>query len=691
MKSFDAKNIRNVALISHGGAGKTSLIECFAFNAKRIDRIGKVTDGNTVSDFEPEEIKRQISINLSLIPLEWKNTKINFLDTPGYFDFVGEVKSALRVVEGSIVVVDAIAGVQAGTEKVISYTEEFSLPMSLVINKMDRENVDFEKVYESIRNQFSSKFIAIEMPYYENKTFIGTVDVLKGKLILNNDDEREIPEDFKTQADQLYTEILENVVEAEDTILEKYLAGEEVTKEEMLSCLKKAILQRRIFPVLISSGFANIGTKCITDFIVNFYPSPLDAKSVKAKKFLQDEEIDILVNQNDPLTALVFKTLTDPYVGRISMVKVFSGTLAMSSNIFNVTQEKDEKIGQILMQFGKNQENIESIPAGDIGVLTKLMYTKTGDTLSAIDKKVVFDWIHLPLPNARMAIVAKNKNDDDKLGSVLAKIHEDDPSIKIQREDDTKQTLILAMGEAHLNVIAEKLKRKFGVSIELLSPKIAYKETIRKSVKVEGKHKKQSGGHGQFGHCFLEVSPLPRGEKYLFENKIFGGSIPKQYIPAVEKGVLEAMHEGIIAGYPVIDIKVTVYDGSYHPVDSSEIAFKIAGSVALKKGLLEAEPILLEPIMSLKIKTPDAYMGAVIDDLNTKRGRVLGVEPMNGWQTINAQAPINELSRYVTDISSITAARGFYEMTFSHYEEAPPKVVKTVIEQSRLENENKEG
>jgi elongation factor G len=690
MKSFDVANIRNIALVSHGGAGKTSLIESIAFNAKRIDRIGKITDGNTVSDFEPEEIKRQISLNLSLIPIEWKNAKINYLDTPGYFDFVSEVKSALRVVEGCLILVDVIAGIQAGTEKVIAYSEEFNLPTALVFNKMDRENVEFDRVYESIQEQFGKKYLAVQIPYFVNKVFCGVIDVLKRKLI-TNDGEKEIPESDMKQANSMYTDVLENIVEADDQILEKYLAGEKISEDEFVLCLKKAIIQRKIFPILSASGTANIGCKNISDFIIDFFPSPLDVKIVKVKAGSNQENSDLSIDTKGPLAALIFKTLTDPYVGKISMVKVFSGSLSLAAPVYNVSQEKDEKVGQISTQFGKNQENVENIVAGDIGVLTKLMHTKTGDSLSSPDKKYSFSWIHLPTSNARMAIVAKNKNDEDKLSSVLPKIQEDDPSIKIYRDDDTKQTLINGMGETHLQVVAEKLKRKFGVSIDLIPPKLAYKETIRKTVKVEGKHKKQSGGHGQFGHCFLEVSPLTRGEKYLFENKIFGGSIPKNYIPAVEKGVIEAMQEGILAGFPVVDLRVTVFDGSYHPVDSSEIAFKIAGSLALKKALLEAESILLEPIMSLKISAPDAYMGSVIDDLNTKRGRVLGVEPINGWQIINAQAPLNELTRYITDISSITAARGFYEMAFSHYEEAPPKILKTVIEQVRLENEHKEG
>jgi elongation factor G len=689
MKIYDANNIRNTALVSHGGSGKTSLLESLAFTTKKVDRVGKIVDGNTLSDFEPEEVKRQISINLSLIPIEYENTKLNFLDTPGYFDFVGEVRSALRVADSALLLVDAMAGIQAGTEKMVKATEEFQLPTSVIINKLDRENVEFEEVYSSIRNQFGNKYIAVFWPYFQNKVFTGVIDIMQKKLVKENNIMTDIPSEMQQQIDKLFNEIVEVVVEVDDGLLEKYLGGETLTPEQVEQCFKQALLTRKIFPVLVSSGFTNIGAKSILDFAKNYLPSPTDIKEYPALD-MADKEIKVSVSSSKPLSALIFKTMTDPYVGRISMIRVYSGILSSSSEIVNVNQEKEEKIGQISSISGKNQENIESIQAGDIGVITKLLFSKTGDTLCAPDHKLRFKWISFPIPNARMALTAKNKTDEDKLSSVLPKIQEDDPSIKIMRDDDIKQTLIYAMGDTHLHVISEKLKRKFGVSIELIPPDIPYKETIRKSVKVEGKHKKQSGGHGQFGHCWLEVGPLARGEGYQFENKIFGGSIPKQYIPAVEKGVVDAMLEGVLAGYKVVDLKVTVYDGSYHPVDSSEIAFKIAGSMAIKKALVEGDSILLEPIMTLKITAPEAYMGAVIDDLNTKRGRVLGVEPLEGWQIINAQAPLNELGRYITDISSITAARGFYEMSFSHYEEAPPKVVKTVVEQAKLEKETKE-
>jgi len=689
MKIYDATNIRNIALVSHGGSGKTSLLESIAFTTKKIDRVGKIVDGNTLSDFEPEEVKRQISINLSLVSIEYEGTKLNFLDTPGYFDFVGEVRSALRVADSAILLVDAMAGIQAGTEKMVKASEEFSLPTAVIVNKLDRENVNFEEVYNQIRDQFGSKYLAVTWPYFQNKVFTGVIDILQKKYIKDNNAVSDIPVEMQQQVEDLYNEFVEVVVEVDDELLEKYLGGETLTQEQVLQCFKKALQARKVFPVLACSGFTNIGSKSILDFIKNYLPSPADIKEYPAADST-DKDIMIPVDSTKPISALIFKTMTDPYVGRISMIRVYSGAISSASEIVNVNQEKDEKIGQIALLSGKNQENVESIQAGDIGIITKLLFSKTGDTLASPEKKIKFKWISFPIPNARMALIAKNKTDEDKLSSVLPKIQEDDPSIKILRDDDIKQTLIYAMGDTHLQVISEKLKRKFGVSIELIPPDIPYKETIRKSVKVEGKHKKQSGGHGQFGHCWLEVGPLARGEGYQFENKIFGGAIPKQYIPAVEKGVIEAMLEGVLAGYKVVDLKVTVYDGSYHPVDSSEIAFKIAGSLAIKKALVEGESILLEPIMNLKITAPEAYMGAVIDDLNTKRGRVLGVEPLEGWQIINAQAPLNELGRYITDISSITAARGFYEMVFFHYEEAPPKIVKTVVEQAKLEKENKE-
>jgi elongation factor G len=688
--AYETKDIRNICFASHGGAGKTTLTESFAFNSKLIDRMGKVPDGNTLSDFEPEEIKRQISLNLSVVPIDWKNLKINTIDTPGYFDFVGEVRAGLRVADTAVVVVDVTSGIQTGTEKMMTYCEDIEKPCAIIINKMDRDNVDFHEVYSSIRQTFGNKCTALFLPLIDNRVFSGLIDILNKKIITEQG-EKDLSAEQSKEVDELYAEIVEAAVEADDEMMEKYLSGETISNEELKSCLTKAIALRSLIPVIPVSAFANIGIKALMDFITQFFPSPLDMTPSEVTVAEKGDKIKLPADSKGPLAALVFKTLTDPYVGKITLFKVMSGTLSNDVKLYNVDEEKEEKMGQLSFPVAKKQENASAICAGDIGALTKLMFTKTGHSLSGTDQKFKIPWVPLPNSNAAMALYASNKADEDKLGAVIPKIQEDDPTIKIVRDEETKQTVIYGVGETHLNVVAEKIKRKFSVSIDLKPPRISYKETIRKAVKVEGKHKKQSGGHGQFGHCWLEISPLPRGEKFLFESKIFGGAIPKNYIPAIEKGVHEAMIEGILAGYPVEDVRVVVYDGSYHPVDSSEIAFKIAASMAFKKAMQEGETVLLEPIMNVTIHVPEQYMGSVIDDLNTKRGRVLGVEADRNWQTINAQMPLNELTRYTTDIGSITAAKGYFELAFSHYEEAPPKVVKTVVEEAKLEKEKQEG
>ncbi len=687
MKNYSTEKIRNIALVSHGGAGKTSFAEACAYNAKIIERMGKVTDGNTISDHEPEEIKRGISINLSIIPIEWNNTKINIIDTPGYFDFVGEVITALRVTEGALVFVDAISGIQVGTEKVVSYLDEFDLPYGIVINKMDRENINFDELYSSIKKQFGLKCVPVYIPYFANGQFAGLIDIINGKTILNGGKTEEVPADLKDQINNLYEELLENAVEADDSLMEKYLTNKSITKEEFIISLKSAIASRKVVPIMVSSGINNFGVKEILNFVSDFFPSPIDGKPVKAHDIDSDKDIVVEPKEDNPLTALVFKTMTDPYVGQLSLVKVFSGLIKPDSRIFNSTKNEEEKITQTAILIGKNQEIVDSIVAGDIGVLTKLVYTKTGDSLCDINRKLKLDWVKLPVPNMRVAIIPKTKNDEDKLGSIIPRIQDEDLTLKIIKDEEIKQTIIYGMGDTHLQVIVEKLKRKFGVNVELVPPKIPYKETIKKGAKAEGKYKKQTGGHGQYGHCWLEISPLPRGSNFEFESKIFGGAIPKQYIPAIEKGVVEAMQEGILAGYPVVDIKVVVFDGSYHPVDSSELAFKIAASMALKKGLQEGDPILLEPIMSAKITVPESYMGAVIDDLNTKRGRVINIDSLNGLSVINAEIPMIEMQRYTADLNSISGARGYFEAVFSHYEEAHPKVLKSVLEAAKQINE----
>ncbi len=686
MKLYEAKNIRNVVLAGHGGVGKTSITEAIAFKTKITDRLGKIQDGNTVSDFEPEETKRQISVSLSLIPIEYNGLKINLLDSPGYFDFVGEVKSAMIAADGALIVIDVISGLQAGTEKTFYYAEDHKLPTAFVVNKIDRENVNIPDMLQAIQQKYSEKCHPIFYPYIKGNVLQGLADIIHKTYYTLDGKKEDIPQDLQSIVEDNYDALLESVIEVDDALVEKYLGGEEISHDEFLQCLKKAFLQRKVFPILFTAATDSKGTDHVLDFMATYMPSPEEREGIVALKE-DGSEVQLSVDKSGPLAALVFKTMTDPYVGRISLVKVFSGDLNADSKIYNTAEEKGDKIGQIATFIGKKDVTIDHIPAGDIGAITKLTLTKTGHTLSQQDQVLTVPWIKLPIPNARMSIKADKKSDEDKLGAVLPKIQEDDVSIIIERDQDTGETIIRGMGDTHLQVTMEKAKRKFGVSLLLEQPKIAYKETIRKPVKVEGKHKKQSGGHGQFGHCWLEVQPASRGEHFEFENKIFGGAIPKTYVPAVEKGVLEAMQHGLLAGYPVVDLKVTVYDGSYHPVDSSEQAFKMAGSIALKKALDQGESILLEPIMNLKVHVPEESMGSVIDDLNTRRGRIMSMKvgDQKGWQIIEAQAPLGELGTYITTIKSVSGARGFYEMEFSHYEEAPPKTAQKVIEEAKEE------
>ena len=685
MKIYSTKDIRNVILVSHGGAGKTTFIESIAFKSGKIDRMGKVTDGNTISDFEHEEIKKGISIYLSVIPIEWKNKKINILDTPGYLDFIAEVKCGLRVVENALVFIDAIAGIQVGTERVVSYLEDYNLSYGFIVNKMDRENVNFEEIYDSIRNQFGAKCVAVQIPYMNNNVFTGIIDIIEKKLIKSDNKIEDIPQELLSDVNQYYDALLENSVEANDSILEKYLSGETITKEELIACIKEAITKRKIIPIMVCSGLNSIGTNTIADFIADYFTSPEDKGPFKAMNIENNKEILLKPSVDEQLGFIVFKTSTDPYVGQLSLVRVFSGSIKPDSKLYNISKNEEEKITQTSVVFGKNQVITDCIPAGDIGVLTKLLYTKTSDSFCDVAKKIKLDWIDIPKPNMRMAILAKTKNDEDKLGTVLPKIQDEDLTIKIIKDDEIKQTIIYGIGDTHLQTVVEKIKRKFGVNVELINPKIPYKETIKKTVKVEAKYKKQTGGHGQYGHCWLEVSPLPRGGNFEFESKIFGGAIPKQYIPAIEKGIVESLPEGILAGYPVVDIKVVVIDGSYHPVDSSEMAFKIAGSMGFKKGLQEGEATLLEPIMNVKITVPERYMGTIIEDLNSKRGKVLNVDSEGSNRVITAEVPMVEMQRYNADLSSLSGARGFFDANFSHYEEANPKIVKLVTEQAKNE------
>ena len=679
MKQYGLGDIRNLCFLSHSGAGKTSLAEAILFAAKAITRLGKVDDGSTTSDYDPAETKRKISINLATLPCEWKDTKINIIDAPGYADFVGEVKAAMRVSEGAVIAVCAASGVEVGTEQVWAYCEEANLPRLIFVNKMDRENANFDQTLDQIQSKFGSKCLPLQLPIGSEDNFEGIVNLLVMKSYTGSEaKEGEIPSTLEDQADSYREKLIEAIAEIDDSLIEKYLGGEELTTEELGDGLRKAVADGKIVPILAGSALKNIGVTPLLDTIRDLLPSPQQGEVVITDEAGKKEE-KIEPSQDGSLAALVFKTSADPYVGKLTYFRVYRGTIESNSQIWNTNQGEVERIGQLFTLRGKNQEPAAQVGAGDIGAVAKLNVTSTGDTLGSRDEPVIIAPTQFPQPIFSKAVHPKTKADIDKLGTALSRLTEQDPTIQVSREADTNETILSGMGETHIEVAAEDMSRKFGVEVHLKTPEVPYKETITVPVKAEYKHKKQTGGHGQFGYVKLELEPLHRGSGHEFVNKVVGGAIPRNYIPSVEKGVNEARGEGVLARYPVVDIKTTVYDGSFHPVDSSDICFKIAGAGALKNGLAEGKPILLEPIMNVKIRVPEDFTGDIIGDLNSKRAKVQGMNPENGMNVIEAQVPQAETLRYTIDLKSITQGRGSFTVDFSHYEEVPQHITEKII------------
>ncbi|MDD5127123.1 MAG: elongation factor G [Dehalococcoidales bacterium] len=681
MPQFGLANIRNIVLLSHGGAGKTSISEAVLFTAGVINRLGKVEDGSTTSDYDPDEQKRRISINLSLLPLTWRDTKINLLDSPGYFDFVGEVKAGIRVCESAIVVVDAASGVEFGTEQVWSYCNEAKLARIILVNKMDRENADFLRTVEGVQAKFGNKCLPLQLPIGAAANFKGVIDLLTRKAYTGAPtQESAVPADLEKAVGDQREKLVEAIAEFDDKLLEKYLGGEELTLDELKTTLRKAIVAGKITPVLAASGLLNLGTSQLLDTIVEYLPAPKEVKVAIGSDMVDPSE-------DAPLAALVFKTAADPYVGKLTYFRVYNGVFESNSQVYNANHGAAERIGQLFMMRGKTQEPVPQVRAGDIGVVAKLTQTSTNDTLCKQDKPVKLAPITFPKPVFSLAVHPKTKADIDKMGSSLARLIEEDPTLHMHRELDTAETILSGMGETQIGVAGEKLQRKFGVSVELSTPKVPFKETITEKTEAEYKHKKQSGGHGQYGHVFIELEPKPRGTGNEFAERVVGGSVPRNFIPAVEKGVNEAFHEGTLARYPVADVKATLFDGSFHPVDSSEICFKIAGAGAFKKGFANAHPILIEPIMDLKVTAPGDLTGDIISDLNTKRARVMGMNPEGGNNTIEAEVPLAEAQRYAIDLKSKTQGRGTFTMEFTRYEEVPAHIAQKIIAEAQKEQE----
>ena len=685
MKDYQTEQLRNICLIGHGGTGKTTLSEVILYDCKEIDRIGKVEEGTTTSDFDTEEKKRQISISAAMAHVEWNNTKINIVDTPGYFDFVGEVIESLRAVDTALITVCAVSGVQVGAEKVWDLCKEHNKPRAVFINKIDRENADFDKVLSQLKSKFGTSVVPLQIPIGKEHNFKGIVDIIKmkskiydGKTIVTGD----IPSDLEDIANDFKASITEVVAENNEALLEKYFSDGELSDEELISGLRSGIAKGEIVPVFCGSALTNIGIQTLLDAVVDYLPSPIEVNVSEGINPKTNVKENRKADVGAPFSAFVFKTIADPYVGKLSMFRVLSGSISSDSLVYNSRQDKNEKVGTLYLLKGKSQLAVSKLSAGDIGAVSKLAITVTGDTLCEAAKPIEYAPIEFPKPCISMSVKAKSKGDEDKISSGLTKLAEEDQTFKLSRDVENAETIISGVGELHLEVIARKLHNKFGAEVALDVPKIPYRETIRKTSDVQGKHKKQSGGHGQFGDVHIKFEPNLASTDFVFVDAVVGGVVPRQYIPAVEKGLRECILHGVLAGYPVVSLKATLHYGSYHPVDSSEMAFKVAASLAYKKGMKEAGPVLLEPIMHLEVTVPDKYMGDIIGDLNKKRGRVLGMEPSDGRQVVIAEVPHAEVFKYATDLRSMTHARGSFTMRFEKYEDVPANISTKIIEEA---------
>jgi elongation factor G len=687
-KEYPPTNVRTVACIGHGGAGKTSFAEAALFAAGVTNRQGKVDDGSSLSDYHPDEIERRISINTSLLVTDLDSTKINILDTPGYPDFTGEVKSALRVSDTAAVFVKAFEGVEVGTEIVWKYVEEYSTPAFFVVSKMDHDNADFKRIVGSVQERFSHDAVVVTLPASHGAGFSSVVDVLAMKLLTFSPGgngkytEGPVPADLQEEAGRLHEELIEKIAESDEKLLDKFFEKGTLAEEEILAGLRKGIVTRKIFPIFCASPILNVGVLNILNFIVKYSPSPADAASVKGIEPASAKEIEIKIDPNGPPSMFIFRTVSEHHVGELSFFKVYSGAITAGIDLVNEASGKSERLGQIFIMNGRERKEATKILAGDIGAVVKLKDTHTNNTLSSKSFPVTFPPVVFPDPVISAAIIAKSKGEEDKIGNGLHSLHEEDPTFVVRYDPETKQTVISGQGELHLAIVIKRLKENFGVDVEMIEPKIPYKETIKGMVEdAEYKHKKQSGGRGQYGHVHLKLEPRQRGSGFEFEDAIVGGVVPGRFVPAVEKGIVEAMTDGVIAGYPVIDVKATLHYGSYHDVDSDEMSFKIASKMAFRKGFKEARPILLEPIYEVEVTVPEEHMGDVMGDLSSRRGKILGMDSDGSHQIIKALVPLKELYRYSTTLRSMTQGRGLHRQKFSHYDEVPHDVLAKIVQE----------
>ena len=683
MKTYEGRDIRNVGVVGHGDSGKTSLTSALLFTAGATNRLTKVDEGNTVTDFDDEEIQRKISISTALAYAEWKKTKINFLDTPGYNIFLNDTHASLAAADSALVVVDAVAGVEVQTEKVWEFANEFNLPRALVINKLERERASFQRALESIHSFFGRIAIPVELPWGAEREFKGVVDLVRMKAYsytLDGDGkgkETDIPADMADAAQRAHEELVEMVAEGNDALMEEFFEKGTLPVEHILDGLKNALRERRLFPVLCTSALHNIGSDQVLNFIVDNLPAPTDRGTVEARQ--NGNEVARKIGDAEPVSAFVFKTTADPFAGRITFFKVYSGVLKNDANLHNVQRGSAERLSHISCPLGKTLTPVTDLHAGDIGAVAKLKDTLTGDTLADKAALVEYPAVKLPEPSIAFAIEAKSRQDEDRMGNAIHRILEEDQSLRFFRDPQTKEFLLGGSGQQHVEIVVSRLKKRYGVDVALKAPKIPYRETIRGKADVQGRHKKQTGGHGQFGDCWIRMEPLPRGAKFEFVNEIFGGSIPKNYIPAVEKGIIEAAQNGYLAGYPMVDFRVVLYDGSYHDVDSSELSFKLAARKAFKNAMAEAKPALLEPIMNVEIQAPVEYAGDLMGDLNGRRGRVSGMDTKGSTQMIRAKVPMAEMLNYQNDLTSMTQGRASFTMEFDHYDFVPAPQAEKII------------
>ena len=691
MKDHQPANIRNIALVSPHGTGKTSLAESFLFRAKATTRHGKVEEGTTALDFSPEEVHRKITISLGIAPIELRDTKVNLLDTPGYSDFVGDMVAGLRVADAAVFCIKASAGIEAGSESAWDRVEERGCPVLCLVTQMEREHAGFSKALEGASGRLGKRFVATAWPIGEADKFRGLVDLVSMKAYLFEKDgsakEAPIPPELEAEVQKARGALVDAAAEADDALLEKFLGGEELSTEEVRRGIRGGLLQKSFVPALPVAAYPMMGIDHVLDTFVWLMPSPLDCGPVVGTKPGTEEKVEFKPEPSSHLAALIFKTSSETHAGDLSMIRVFAGTLSPGKEVWNASAQRAEKTGQLFCVLGKERKDAGQIIAGDIGAAVKLRESHTGQTLCDKSAPILLPPIPFPHHELEVAIFVKNKADEEKMGSGLHKLREEDPTLHVHVDSSLHQTLLQGTGDLQVDVIIEKLQRRFGVHVELMKPRIPYRETIRKSVSKQGRHKKQTGGRGQFGDVHVRLEPLKSGSGFEFVDEIVGGAVPRNYIPAVEKGIVEAMHEGVLAGYPVVDVRAALYDGSYHSVDSSEMAFKIAGSLAFKEGAREAGPVLLEPIVEIEVRVPKDFVGAVTGDLSSKRGKILGMGTDGRYEVIRAQVPQAELYKYSTHLRSLTQGRASHKTKFSHYEEIPRELAEKVVSQARAEKE----